>query len=328
MPPDDVPLVVMGASAGGVDALSTVTGGLPSDLAAAVLVVLHLPPGGYSALPQILTRAGPLPAHHAVDGERIRAGRIYVAPPDAHLVVSDGRVKLDDGPMENLSRPSIDRLFTSAAEERGSDVTGVVLSGMLDDGTAGLVDIARHGGTGVVQDPEDAVFPSMPASAVRFGQPQHVLPLAGIAPLLVRLVAGDRATGDDPAAPPERSPDENPPSGLSCPGCGGVLWEHGQGDLLAYRCRVGHGYSAESLHSAQTSELEHALWAAITALEERADLSDRLAHRDASRGLDVRARRHAAEADDARRRSKVVREALPRVPVPDRPGTDVGGDPR
>lgn len=323
MPVADVPLIVMGASAGGVDALSRVVRGLPADLPAAVLVVLHVPRGGYSAMPQILARAGSLPAQHAADGQVIRAGRIYVAPPDVHLLVEGDRLRLDAGPMENMSRPSIDRLFTTAAEQRGPGVVGVVLSGMLDDGTAGLVAIARHGGVGVVQDPEDAVFPSMPASAVRYGEPQHVLPLSEIAALLEELVTArdtDPAAavpGSDPDAEASADADEveavpyhGPPSGLSCPACGGSLWEDPRGDLLGYRCRVGHGYSAESLDAAQVQELEHALWSAITALEERAELADRLAARFADRGLDRRAQRHTFEAEDALRRSKLVRDAL------------------
>jgi two-component system chemotaxis response regulator CheB len=304
----------MGASAGGVEALSRVVGGLPRGLPAAVLVVLHVPPGSFSALPEILTRAGDLRAHHAIDGEPIEAGIVYVAPPDVHLLVDDGRVRLDPGPMQNMSRPSIDRLFTSAAEQRGASTIGVVLSGMLDDGTAGLLAIARHGGRGVVQDPEDAVFPSMPTNAVRFGEPQHVVPLAAIAPLLERLVT-DARNGDPVDADPddERVPYGHPPSGLTCPGCGGSLWEHQQGELLTYRCRVGHGYSADSLDAAQVEELERALWTAITALEERAEMSDRLARRYEGRDLAHRARRHAMEAEDALRRSKLVREALDRL---------------
>jgi two-component system chemotaxis response regulator CheB len=320
VPADEVPLIVMGASAGGVDALSTVVRGLPRELPAAVLVVLHVPRSGYSAMPEILSRAGVLPAAHAADGEEIRPGRIYVAPPDVHLLVGDGVLRLDAGPMENMSRPSIDRLFTSAAEQRGADVVGVVLSGMLDDGTAGLLAIARHGGVGIVQDPDDAVFPSMPASAVRYGEPRHVVPLADIAPLLEDIVGiddstppGDPATAADDPEEGEAVPYAGPPSGLTCPGCGGALWEDPQGDLLAYRCRVGHGYSVESLGAAQVEELERALWAAITALEERAELADRLAQRFVERGLDRRSARHAFEAEDALRRSKLVRDALFRL---------------
>ncbi|HMJ78652.1 MAG TPA: chemotaxis protein CheB [Iamia sp.] len=178
----------MGASAGGVDALSTVIGALPVDLPAVVMVVLHVAPDGYSALPQILARAGSLPVHHAIDGERVEPGVVYVAPPDVHLLLDDGCVVLDAGPERDTPRPSIDRLFASAAEQRGSAVVGVVLSGMLDDGTAGLQAIARHGGIGVVQDPDDAAFPSMPASAARSGGATHVVPLAAVGPLVDRLV--------------------------------------------------------------------------------------------------------------------------------------------
>lgn len=317
----------MGASAGGVDALSTVVSGLPADLGAAVLVVLHVAPNGCSVLPQILARAGALPALHATDGQAIEAGTISIAPPDVHLLVDDGHLRLDHGPMENMSRPSIDRLFTSAAEARGADVIGVVLSGMLDDGTAGLIAVRRHGGTGVVQDPDDAVFPSMPSSAARFAAPDHVVALDRIAPLLTELVA---ATGGGTGADREEDavalaglgPDARPPSGLTCPGCGGALWDVETDDHLAYRCRVGHRYSADSLGAAQVAGLEVALWTAITALEERAELSQRLARRVSERGLERRCERHRAEAEDALRRSRLVREGLLRL-VDHRPQDDV-----
>lgn len=328
-------LVVMGASAGGVEALSTVVAGLPEDLDAAVLVVLHVASDGYSVLPDILRRAGSLPSRHAADGEAIEAGTLYVAPPDHHLLVVDGRLRLDAGPMENMARPSIDRLFTSAAETHGAGVIGVVLSGMLDDGTAGLIAVAQHGGVGVVQDPDDAVFPSMPRSAVRYADPRHVVPLHEVAPLLERIVGSsprppDIPTADSAARPTDQpshaddatsvavgaSPDDlrastdEPPSGLSCPACGGSLWEEPRGDLLTYRCRVGHGFSPESLSAAQVAGLEKALWTAITALEERAELAGRLAARASSREQTARARRYGTEADDARRRASLVRDVV------------------
>ncbi len=248
--PDGVPLIVMGASAGGVGALSRVVGALPVDLGAAVLVVLHVASDGYSVLPQILERAGRLPAHHATDGEAIAPGVVYVAPPDHHLLVDDGDLRLDPGPMENMARPSIDRLFVSAAEARGAGVVGVVLSGMLDDGTAGLVAIAEHGGVGVVQDPDDADFPGMPAGApsatlipatscpcTRWPPswsassplcppPRSPRPTAARAR---RPRATPRRRGPGPAPDDLRPRADRIPSGLSCPGCGGNLWEEERG---------------------------------------------------------------------------------------------------
>lgn len=197
MPHRDV--VVVGASAGGVEALRELVHGLPADLPASVLVVRHVPPESQSALPRILARSGPLPAAHALDGEELRPARIYVAPADFHMLVEDGRIRLVRGPRENLHRPAVDPLFRSAAAAYGRRVVGVVLTGALDDGTAGLATIKRCGGVAVVQDPADATFSSMPASALRNVRVDHSVPLAGIAPLLDRLVR--EPLPDVPAAP-------------------------------------------------------------------------------------------------------------------------------
>ncbi len=177
-------LVALGASAGGVEALAKVVAGLAPDFPAAVLVVLHVSPWGTSVLPDILSRRGPLPARHAVDGEPVLASRIYVAPPDRHLTVVDGMVSLTRGPRENGVRPAVDTLFRSAATAYGRDVVAIVLSGTLQDGTAGLRVVRDHGGVTIAQDPDDALFPSMPASAVRSVNPDHVLPADAIPAVL------------------------------------------------------------------------------------------------------------------------------------------------
>jgi len=315
-----LPVIVIGASAGGVDALSAVVAGLPPRLRAAVLVVLHLSPHGKSVLPHILSTRGPLPAGHAVDGELLEAGRVYVAPPDQHLVMEPGRVRVTGEPRENGVRPSVDTLFRSAAHAYGPAVIAVVLSGMLDDGTAGLIAVKQHGGVTIVQDPADAVFPSMPTSAVRFADPDHVTPLEKVAPLVAGLVeewwlernAHAQRTADEHDQPDDASSraQHGDPSEFTCPECGGTLWIQEEGELLRFRCRVGHAYSTESLLADQRKALEAALWGAVVALEERADLASRIRQRMAEGGRTHGAGRYEREAADARRRARIVREAI------------------
>jgi two-component system chemotaxis response regulator CheB len=311
-------LIVVGASAGGVEALETLVAGLPADLPAAVIVVLHLAPGTPSVLPRILARAGPLPAVHARDGEPYETGRIYVAPPDHHLLVRDGRLRLIGGARENLHRPAVDPLFRSAAVARGPRVIGVVLTGALDDGTAGLSAVKRCGGVAVVQDPRDASYPSMPANALKNVAVDHCIPVSEMAGLLARL-AGEAVTGPAPPAPAaiqaedcmiERQQDDEQVldeigsrSTITCPECSGTLWELSD-DPVQFRCHVGHAYSPRTLMAQHTRRLEDALWAAIRSFEESASLSERVAARfqaaepDAVERLKLRgqaAQQHAAE---------------------------------
>jgi two-component system chemotaxis response regulator CheB len=289
-------IVVIGCSVGGVEALQKLVAGLPKDLPAAVFVVLHLSPQSTSVLPQILNRAGKLPAFHPLNPEPVLPGRIYVAPPDNHLVIEDGRVRVTRGPKENRHRPAIDPLFRSAARWYGPRVIGVVLTGSLDDGTAGLLAIKRRGGIAVVQDPKDAMAPGMPESALEAVSVDHVATLEQIPELLRKLVMVEVMQNrngkgkssrlkketeivelDDMAA----IEDENrpgTPSAFGCPECGGVLWELDEEEILRFRCRVGHAYTAGSLSVEQADGVESALWAAMRALEEGASLALRMAN--------------------------------------------------
>lgn len=318
-------IIVVGASAGGVEALAELVSRLPADLPAAVFVVLHVPAYGVSVLPGILSRRGRLPAVHPADGEPVQGGRIYVAPPDHHLILKDGYVRLTRGPHENGHRPAVDTLFRSAARTYGPRVIGVVLTGTLDDGTAGLQAIKIRGGLAVVQDPEDALFASMPRSAIENVPVDHIAPLAEIAPTLVRL-ARQPAPGESNAPmPPDleeatkaaefdmsalETRREGKPSSYACPDCHGVLWEVQEDDLLRFRCRVGHAFSPESLLAAQSDALEDALWTALRALEESAALTDRLGGRAGERGHDLAAGRFEQQATDARGRAGIIRQAL------------------
>ncbi len=319
-------IVVVGASAGGVEALTELVRQLPADLPAAVFVVLHVPADGTSVLPQILTRRGPLPAEHPRDGAPIRPGRIYVAPPNRHLLLKDGHLRLALGPRENGHRPAIDPLFRTAARHYGRRVVGVVLSGTLDDGTAGLIAVKLRGGLAIAQHPDEALYSGMPRSAIDNVAVDHVLPIAGIASLLVELAhtpVADASGEPTPAemnmeadmaelAPDALHNDERPgtPSGFGCPDCGGVLWELRDGEVTRFRCRVGHAWSPDSLLAEQAEQLEEALWIALRALQESGALARRLAERYQRQGQAAMRARFEQQAQDANSRAEVIRRVL------------------
>lgn len=269
--------IVVGASAGGVEALVRLARALPDRLNAPVFVVLHV--GGHpSELPALLTAAGVLQAKHPDAGELIAAGRIYVAPPDRHMTVQDGRIHLSRGPRENWTRPAINPLFRSAAFEYGSDLIGIILTGRLNDGSTGLLEVKRHGGVTIVQSPQDAAYPAMPSSALAHAAPDHCLPLAEIGPLVARL-AGPCSAQPIPVAPtpegghPMTSPDQfERPVALTCPDCGGSLRPISGGALVEYRCHIQHVYTAEILAEAQFEQMERTVRAAERIVHERSDL--------------------------------------------------------
>ncbi|MBC8122801.1 MAG: chemotaxis protein CheB [Gemmatimonadaceae bacterium] len=315
-------IIVIGASAGGVEALSQLIGSLPADLPAALFVVLHVPTHGKSAMPKILNRSGPLLASHPKDGEAIVHGHVYVAPPDYHLLVKHDHIALVRGPRENSHRPAIDPLFRSAARAYGRRVVGVVLSGLLDDGTAGLLTIKEHGGTALVQDPDDALFTGMPRSAIENVKVDSVLSLSGLASELVRLAyepveeidsVSDLKFETDIVQVDLSLPNSKRPgtlSGFGCPDCGGTLWEINDGQMLRFRCRTGHAYSVDSLLAEQSDALEEALWTALRALEENAALARRLAERARARNYTRTAERFDLQVREAEQRVEAVRRLL------------------
>lgn len=327
-------IIVIGASAGGVQALCTVIEDLPPNLPAAIFVVLHIAPDGYSALPAILTRSGRLPATHPADGETIRPGRIYVAPPDRHLAIKNSHVHLSRNASENGYRPAVDVLFRTAARSYGPRVTGVVLTGNLDDGTAGLAAIKKCGGVAVVQDPQDADYPGMPTSAIANVDVDHVVPLANIGDLLDSLLYEPRPEDGGICDEVEEEPDDmgvseypqgsaaGEPSGLTCPECGGALFERPGERPLHFRCRTGHAYSPESLLSKQFHSLEGSLWAALRALEENAVLSRRLEQRSREHGNLFSSARYEKRATEAEKHAEALRKIL----VEDRELEDVTAD--
>jgi len=318
-------VVVIGASAGGVEALSTLMRALPADLPASVLVVLHVPADGMSVLPRILSRAGPLPACHATDGQPIELGMIYVAPPDRHLTLERGQIRLTRGPRENGHRPSVDPLFRSASRHYGPRVVSVVLSGSGDDGTAGMVVVRRSGGVGIAQEPKDAICSSMPVHACEVARADYCLPAAEMGELIGRLVQ-EEVEDVEPIDPQHGLPvpDEiraeyqyteqgvDPPSisGFTCPECGGRLWEIQEPEMVRYRCRVGHGYSPDSLLTSNSEALEGALWAALNALEEHASLTRRLARDAHSRSHQLTATRFEERAAATEHQATILRRLL------------------
>ena len=325
-------LVVIGASAGGVEVLSRVVRDLPPDLQAAVCIVLHIAPGSPSMLAHILGRAGQLPCRPAHDGERLRDGTILVAPPDHHLVIEDSRVRLTVGPRENGHRPAIDVLFRSAAAALDSRVVGVVLSGTRDDGSAGLAVIKTSGGATIVQDPKDATYAGMPASAIANVAVDAIVPAALVGSTIAAMVNGEdlppSARGGDPGSDPEPDPVWDPvgnplggaPAGpdrsdseqatVVCPECGGVLTERAEAGVLQWECRVGHRYSPDTLLDAQADDVEGALWAAIRALADRAALLRRMAQQAERRGQPRSFRRFHRQAQSASEQAEIVRQAL------------------
>ncbi len=269
-------IIVIGASAGGVEVLKQIVHDLPPDLPAAVFVVLHT--GSFpSMLPNLLRRAGPLPADHPGDGEPIQNGRIYVAAPDHHLIVNAGTVHITRGPKENNARPSVNTLFRTAANAYGSRVTGVVLTGCLNDGTVGLWEIKRHGGTTIVQEPSEATFSSMPLSAIENVEIDHVVSANEIGALLGRIAKGELERPMDTQLSDDS--DAKTFSGLTCPECRGPLWQHEHGKIKDFRCRVGHTYSFESMLEQHAVTTERALWSAALAVEEAAILAREAAER-------------------------------------------------
>jgi len=323
MPTHDI--IVIGGSAGGVETIIELARHFPRDLPGAVFVVLHVPSDSFSILPELLTRAGPLPAFHPKDHEQIMNGRIYVAPPDNHLLVKRGYLRLTRGPKENRTRPSIDPLFRSAARAYGNRVVGVILSGSLDDGSAGLIAIKKQGGIAVVQDPGEALYSEMPRSAIESLDVDHILTVSEMSSVLVRLTREPvEERGGPESEDLETESDiaeldfealhkyERPgiPSRFTCPDCHGVLWEIDDERLLRFRCRVGHAYSSENLLGGQADAVEDALWAALRTLEENVALLQRMSDRMQRRSQPEMSDRFARRAIRADQRAEVLRQLL------------------
>ncbi len=340
--PDDTlarDIVTVGASAGGIEALTTLVCNLPPDLPAALFVVVHIPADAPSVLAEILNRAGPLPASAACDKAPIKHGHIYVAPPDQHLLLTPDKMRLTRGPRENRHRPAIDPLFRSAALSFGPRVIGVILSGALDDGTAGLLAIKRAGGVALVQDPATAAFPGMPSSALAYVAVDRCLPVPALAKQIVALADGGPVERKGAVQAVDEMDEEQkaemrmetdiaglnpaavgqpPPFGrlssFTCPACHGPLWEIQDGSLLRFRCRVGHAFTAETMVEGQDDTIEEALWMALNTLEESEQVYSRLAGQARERNHPWMEDRFTRKAQTIRERAAVIRRLLTAEP--------------
>jgi two-component system, chemotaxis family, protein-glutamate methylesterase/glutaminase len=322
-------VVVVGASAGGVESLREVVAGIPGDFQAPICVVLHIPPFVESSLPHILDRAGPLSAVSAMNGATIKPGSIYVAPADHHLLVDPkGKLAVTKGPKENRFRPSIDALFRSAAYTFGSRTIGVVLSGQLDDGTSGLWSVQRLGGITVVQEPHDARFESMPRSALEFVDVDYNVPASDIPALLVRLVGAEVR----PPAPLDEELDgrmmkeiaiasENGAfqkgvmelgtlTPFTCPECHGVLVRIHESEMARFRCHTGHAYTDSSLLEGVMESTGEMLWQVMRSLEEAVMVLQDMARNLEDEGQSDRARTFRAKAVELEKRSATFHEEV------------------
>ncbi len=316
-------IIVIGASAGGVEALCGLTKHLPKDLDASVFVVMHV--GEESMLPEVLSTCGNLPAVAAKNNEQYQRGCIYCAPPRCHLSIKDTKTMLTRGPRENGHRPAADVLFRSAARVHREKVVGVILSGGRDDGSAGLFAIKARGGVAVVQDPDDAVAPNMPTNALNMVEVDFCLPVPQIAKVLVQLANGKathivdapdgghkmekQATAERPTSQP---PGEQIP--LSCPECNGPIYQVNEGELARFQCFVGHAFSPESLSEEHTEALERALWTATRKLKERVVLHQKLLERKKRNNGEEELRSRLEESvTTAEKDVKLLREILDRI---------------
>jgi two-component system, chemotaxis family, protein-glutamate methylesterase/glutaminase len=320
-------IIVIGASAGGFEALKKLVRGLPPDFSASMFIVWHMSPDVRGVLPQVLNLENTVPAAHAVDGEAIEPNRIYVAPPDYHLLLERGRVRTTKGPKENRFRPAVDPLFRSAAYAYRARAVGVILSGALDDGTSGLWTIKHHGGTAIVQDPSDAEVPSMPENALREVDVDYSVPISEMADLLVRLSKEEIETSEVVMEENEQTEIEiriaaeesalesgfmkfGELTPFTCPECHGVLFRLKDGSRPRFRCHTGHAFSSDSLLTNVTESIEDSLWNAIRAIEESIMLLNQMGEHFSEAKQSSLAMLYFQKANEAQERIKFLKEAV------------------
>ncbi len=331
---DNRDILAIGTSAGGVEALTFLAKKFDPQLPASVLVTIHLSSRICSAFDEVLSRAGPLPAQFVHDGDVLKQGRIYIAPPNRHLIVDGTRLLLGEGARENHARPAIDPMLRSAAVCCGARTVGVVLTGTLGDGASGLWAVRRAGGIAVVQDPEDAKFSEMPLTALKRVEPDYVARLADMPAVLNGLV--HQQIGAPSSVPPSlkfeveiargkhgtmnEMDDLGRRSVLACPDCGGAMWEINEGELSRFRCHVGHAYTAEMMSLALDENLRRALASAQRALEERATLARKLKKQVLHAGHMLLAETWAERLREFERETEIIRGSIRRI---DRLATEV-----
>jgi two-component system, chemotaxis family, protein-glutamate methylesterase/glutaminase len=303
-------IIVLGGSAGSIEPTCNLIQHLPDNLPAALFVVIHIPEQS-SQLSQVLKRCGTLTVEPAENGQPIEHGRVYVAPPGHHLLISDGRVELSKGPRENRHRPSIDALFRSAARSHRDRVIAVVLSGALDDGAAGAYAVKLRGGKVVVQDPKEALMPDMPANTLRYVQADHCVPVAKLPAILSKLVREKNGAHPKKARSGDQSKPRQLPVAFVCPECSGPLTATRSGPVLKFRCAVGHSFSPDSLTTAHADALERALWIALRHLTERRSVQETLARQYSQDP--VLTRRYEENAEAATQDMALLREVIERL---------------
>lgn len=319
-------VLAIGTSAGGVEALRFLASEFPSDFPASVLAVIHLPAHYESSLDAILTQAGPLPARFATDDMPLEPGHIYIGPPDSHLILEGDRLRLGQGARENNVRPSIDPLFRSVAQCCGYRAIGAVLTGTLGDGASGLHTLHEYGGRTIVQDPGDAAFSGMPGAALTRFTPDHVTSLAGMPALFQRLVNQPQGAPVEPSShliyevglarggngSMSQMDHLGQRSLLACPDCHGVMWEIREGDLIRYRCHVGHAYTAELMSLALDETLRRSLNSGLRALDERIALARRLHEQAKDAGLTHLAESWRKKLVECEQEAEILRDSIKR----------------
>jgi two-component system chemotaxis response regulator CheB len=321
-------IVVVGASAGGVSALIEFVKSIPENFTGSIFVVLHIPPSSPSNLPAILTRAGLLKAIHPKDGEKIKPGRIYVAPPDHHMLLEGTSVLVKKGPEENRFRPSIDALFRSAAYVYGPRTIGIVLSGLLNDGTSGLWSIKRMGGLTIIQKPEDADYPSMPVNVLHYVKVDYSVPAVQIGALIgkltlekpfkkvkvskkdMHLLRMEVIISKQDNAFEMGIMDMGEITPFTCPECHGVLVRLVEGKFIRFRCHTGHAYTASTLLADVSKVVEETLWAAMRGLEETTLLLKQIANHFKKQKLTEAADIFLKKAAMTTRRARVIHDSV------------------